>query len=206
MFFHSPAIKSEIDLIELLKSVYHDKSKTRKDVDKILSMGSKSNSEPDLALDLRDASVVWINDLEKDEEYEDWPDDLTQLFFRMGGVMLRPVRRNVFNLLLTLDPDEDATTGAMIKLAQSFMAHKAPVRIGVVFCGADEISSNSIEEPRSNVIRRVLNYAVSEGETKKIFDSIVEVSLIIIKNQKSYSFFFECTIHTYEFNNVVEKY
>ena len=111
LFAFQDTVKSEIDFMDLLKSVYLDKTKTRSDIDSVLALGTKAISEPDLALDLRDGSITWINDLEKDEEYEDWPDDLTQLFFRMGGVMLRPVRRNVFNLLLTLNPDDDATTG-----------------------------------------------------------------------------------------------
>ena len=64
---------------------------------------------------------------------------------------------------------------AMLKLAQSFMAHKAPVRIGVVFCGGPE-TSNSIEEQRSDIIRRVLNYAVADESIKKAYNMLVEVS------------------------------
>lgn len=109
LFAFMESIEAEVELMESLRSIYHERPQTRNQVENILTIGSKS-SEPELALDLRDSSIYWINDLEKDEEYEDWPDDLTQLFFRMGGVMLRPVRRNVFNLLLTLNPEDLSTT------------------------------------------------------------------------------------------------
>jgi len=131
MFSFMDTLKSEIDLIEILKSVYHEKHITRPKLDAILSLGSKS-ADPDLALDLRDSSIYWINDLERDEEYEDWPDDLTQLFFRMGGVMLRPVRRNVFNLVLTLDPDD--VHNAASKLHSSISSlHLIEVLLNVLF-------------------------------------------------------------------------
>ena len=111
LFTFMDSMQTELDLIETLRSVYHETPQSRAQIDSYLQIGSRSSSDPELALDLRDSSVFWINDLEKDEEYEDWPDDLTQLFFRMGGVMLRPVRRNVFNLLLTLNPEDTETTG-----------------------------------------------------------------------------------------------
>lgn len=114
LFSFMESVEAELELMESLKSIYHhEKSLTRLQLENILTVGSKS-SEPELALDLRDSSVYWINDLEKDEEYEDWPDDLTQLFYRMGGVMLRPVRRNVFNLLLTLNPEDVGTTASKL--------------------------------------------------------------------------------------------
>lgn len=110
LFNFMDSIRTEMDFMELLRAVYTDSKVTRDRINNILSLGAKASAEPDFALDMRDSSVYWINDLENDEEYEDWPDDLTQLFFRMGGVMLRPVRRNVFNLLITVNPEDISTT------------------------------------------------------------------------------------------------
>lgn len=113
LFNFMDSIRTEMDFMELLRAIYADDLSIGRDrINTILSLGAKASSEPDFALDMRDSSIYWINDLENDDEYEDWPDDLTQLFFRMGGVMLRPVRRNVFNLLITVNPeDETATLG-----------------------------------------------------------------------------------------------
>lgn len=195
LFSFMESVEAELELMESLKSIYHhEKPLARSQIEQILTIGSKS-SEPELALDLRDSSVYWVNDLEKDEEYEDWPDDLTQLFYRMGGVMLRPVRRNVFNLLLTLNPEDVETTASLLKLAQSFMAHKAPLRIGVTFCSSGaspparrEITSNSLDdddendvESKGDLVRRVLNYALSEDSVRKAFNLIVEVRFLIFR-------------------------
>jgi UDP-glucose:glycoprotein glucosyltransferase len=155
--------------MELLKSLRSEKSPlSRDEVSKILALGTKTGTEPELALDLRDSSIFWVNDLEKDEEYEDWPDDLTQLFFRMGGIMLRPVRRNVFNLVLTLDPSDVGGTAGLLRLLQSFMQHKSPVRIGLVF-------HHQGENKNAELVRRLMNYAGTEGKSKQAFNDIVQV-------------------------------
>lgn len=124
LFNFMDSIRTEMDLMELLRAIYaDDPAITRDKINTILSLGAKASSEPDFALDMRDSSVYWINDLENDDEYEDWPDDLTQLFFRMGGVMLRPVRRNVFNLLITVNPEDTSTTaGKIYKLFHSLLS------------------------------------------------------------------------------------
>jgi len=156
--------------MDLLRSLRSDKGDLKKDeVSKILALGTKTTAEPELALDLRDSSIFWINDLEKDEEYEDWPDDLTQLFFRMGGIMLRPVRRNVFNLVITLDPSDNANCAGLLKMLQSFMAHKSPVRVGVVF------AAPSVKTEQTEIVRRLLNYAMTENKIRQIFNDIVQV-------------------------------
>lgn len=112
LFTFMQNIQVELEFMELLRSLRQDwPAVTRGEVEKIIALGTKSQAEPELALDMRDSSIFWINDLEKDEEYEDWPDDLTQLFFRMGGIMLRPVRRNVFNLVVTVDPADPSAGG-----------------------------------------------------------------------------------------------
>lgn len=71
---------------------------------------------------------------------------------------------------------------ALLKLAQSFMAHKAPLRVGVVFCSEFSGISNSLDddaaESRGDVIRRLMNQAAAsgdDGQVKKIFRHIVNV-------------------------------
>ena len=46
--------------------------------------------------------------------------------------MLRSIRKNFFNLVLIVDPT-DIASKAILKLAESFYVHRAPVRIGLVF-------------------------------------------------------------------------
>lgn len=68
---------------------------------------------------------------------------------------------------------------ALLKMAQSFMAHKSPVRIGIVFCAPKTktpIDETSDEISDTNLIRRIMNYALAEGKTRRAFNDIVEVS------------------------------
>lgn len=65
------------------------------------------------------------------------------------------------------------------------MAHKAPLRIGVTFCSSgapvDRELSNSLDDDENDtdltgdIVRRVLNYALSEDKVRKAFNLIVEV-------------------------------
>jgi len=69
---------------------------------------------------------------------------------------------------------------ALLKLAQSFMAHKAPLRVGVVFCSESREESNSLDEElptnQADVIRRIMNHALAEGKIRNSFTSLVDVS------------------------------
>ena len=56
------------------------------------------------------------------------------------------------------------------------MAHKAPLRVGVVVCSESKDISNSIEETKGDIIRRVFNYALSEEKVKKAFNLVADVS------------------------------
>lgn len=62
-------------------------------------------------------------------------------------------------------------------MAQSFMAHKSPVRIGIVFCApkAKNTEESTDEVSTAVLIRRIMNYALSEGRTRRAFNDIVEV-------------------------------
>jgi len=82
----------------------------------------------------------------------------------MVSVHLKSSRNVIFFLLL-----------ALLKMAHSFLAHKAPVRIGLVFCSNSKDSSNSIEETKGEIIRRVFNYAVSEEKVRKAFNLVADV-------------------------------
>jgi len=60
-------------------------------------------------------------------------------------------------------------------MAQSFMLHKAPVRIGLVFSSYKETKADP--SSKVGILRRVLNFAASEGKMRRTFKEIVEVRL-----------------------------
>ncbi|CAF1081741.1 unnamed protein product [Adineta ricciae] len=91
-------------------------------------------------LDFRHPAIFWLNDLEKDSQYSKWPssyyDLLRNNFF--GG--LRTIRKNLYNLVLVIDPSDIDTSYELMKNIEAYFVHELPIRIGVVFITSDEYS------------------------------------------------------------------
>lgn len=84
---------------------------------------------------------MWINDLENDSQYKRWPDSLMDLLRPSFPGMLRNVRKNLFNLVLLVDPILPDSRG-LLKLVESFVIHSAPVRLGLVFDSRGAVADN----------------------------------------------------------------
>lgn len=98
----------------------------------LLALDMSSSGGKEFAIDIRDSAIMWINDLENDSQYKRWPNSLMDLLRPSFPGMLRNVRKNLFNLVLLVDPITPEGRG-IIKLAESFVIHTAPVRLGLVF-------------------------------------------------------------------------
>lgn len=93
-----------------------------------------SSSAKEFAIDIRDSAITWINDLENDAQYRRWPGSVMDLLRPTFPGMLRNIRKNLFNLVIVLDPVTGDDAGRdIVKLAESFVVHSAPVRVGLVF-------------------------------------------------------------------------
>lgn len=64
--------------------------------------------------------------------YQSWPSSLQDMLRPTYPGMLRNVRKNMYHLVLVVNPSKKDSFD-IIKLAESFYVHKAPVRIGFVF-------------------------------------------------------------------------
>ncbi|CAF5031882.1 unnamed protein product, partial [Rotaria sp. Silwood1] len=93
-------------------------------------------------LDFRHPSILWLNDLEKDSQYSKWPstyyDLLRNNFF--GG--LRTIRKNLYNLVVMIDPSQIDTSEDIMKNLEAYFVHELPIRIGIVFITTNEYSIN----------------------------------------------------------------
>jgi UDP-glucose:glycoprotein glucosyltransferase len=89
-------------------------------------------------LDFRQPAILWLNDLENDQQYSKWPttyyDLLRNNFF--GG--LRTIRKNLYNLVVILDPSEMETSYELMKNLEAYFVHELPIRIGVIFVTNNE--------------------------------------------------------------------
>uniref|UniRef100_A0A8C7Y6S8 UDP-glucose ceramide glucosyltransferase-like 1 n=1 Tax=Oryzias sinensis TaxID=183150 RepID=A0A8C7Y6S8_9TELE len=111
-------------------------------------------------LDIRHPAIMWMNDIENDHIYQNWPSSLQELLRATFPGVIRQIRRNFFNLVLFLDPLQEESV-ELLKLAELFYKHKIPLRIGLVF----------VVNPRDDIdgfsdagvgFYRLLNYIADE--------------------------------------------
>jgi len=92
-------------------------------------------------IDIRDSAIIYINDIENDKIYRNWPASIDDLLRPTYPGMLRNVRKNLYHLVLIVDPSKKESFD-LIKLAESFYIHKAPLRIGFIFAVNPDLTVN----------------------------------------------------------------
>lgn len=97
----------------------------------LLALDFASQSK-EFAIDIRDSSIVWVNDLEVDKEYKRWGGSVMDMLRPTFPGMMRSVRKNFFNLVMVFDPVKPEIRD-LLRMAESFVSNMAPVRLGVVF-------------------------------------------------------------------------
>lgn len=97
-----------------------------------LDFSGSGSSNSEYAIDIRDSAVMWVNDIEHDKQYRRWSDSLMELLRPTFPGMLRSVRRNLYNLVILANPAKKEAR-PLLKLAESFYVHSAPLRMGLVF-------------------------------------------------------------------------
>lgn len=120
-------LKQEMRVLEGL----HVAGVTEKKATKLLKMDF-SQEKQDYALDIRDSAIQYVNDLEADHQYRNWPSSVQDLLRPTYPGMLRSIRKNIYHMVIVADPSKDNCKD-IFRLAESFYVHKAPVRIGLAF-------------------------------------------------------------------------
>ncbi|GBM24555.1 UDP-glucose:glycoprotein glucosyltransferase 1 [Araneus ventricosus] len=91
-----------------------------------------AHDKEEYAVDIRDSSIQYVNDIETDRPYRSWPSSVQDLLRPTYPGMLRSIKKNIYHLILIADPSKESSRD-IFKLAESFYVHKAPVRIGLLF-------------------------------------------------------------------------
>ncbi|KAM4795438.1 UDP-glucose:glycoprotein glucosyltransferase 2 [Rhinophrynus dorsalis] len=125
------------------------------------------------ALDIRHSSITWINDIETDHMYSTWPSSVQELLRPAFPGVIRPIRRNFFNLVFFVDPVQDYAVDYM-KLAELFYQHNVPLRIGFVFVIHSDEDSETSEEAGA-ALWRAFNYIAEEADVAQAFSSIIKM-------------------------------
>ena len=99
-------------------------------------------------------AVLYLNDIEKDPQYETWPTSLRQMLMSMQYGMPPTVRRNIYTILCIMDPlqplheyrnsdNMNGGTGVVenvgFNLGMQLMQASYPARIGLLMASASDI-------------------------------------------------------------------
>ena len=85
-------------------------------------------------------AVTYINDIERDPQYRQWPRSIEQMLMMAQFGQAPTVRRNMFTMLLVVDPlsgNESRTLDMAIQLIQANL----PIRLGFLFVSETDIDS-----------------------------------------------------------------
>ncbi|XP_043469354.1 UDP-glucose:glycoprotein glucosyltransferase [Leptopilina heterotoma] len=139
---------------------------SNKKIQKLLYLDSSTDADnQDFAIDIRDSAIIWVNDIEKDSQYRRWPEFLTELLRPTFPGMLRSIRRNLYNLVLIIDP-LNSDSMALFSLVESLYAHYTPLRIGFVFVINYNTSITGLQDP-SIAVNNAFHYFVESQKKPK---------------------------------------
>lgn len=156
----------QIDAFSLLETLRKERNLVQKfkdlglgaqDAVKLLShpllAESQANDETqryDYRDDLEGGNVImWLNDLEKDSRYEEWPSDLEAYLGNIYPGQLPPVARDLHNVVVPVDVSVADDAMLVIRQLQTFIKRGVPVRFGLV-----PVSSS----PESTAQLKVVHY------------------------------------------------
>ncbi|XP_073840354.1 UDP-glucose-glycoprotein glucosyltransferase [Musca autumnalis] len=160
-------LRTEVRVLENL----HNSQVKGKLASSLLALDFSGSGSKEFAIDIRDTAISWINDIEKDMQYRRWPSSVMDLLRPTFPGMLRNIRKNVFNLVLVVDPLKPSSR-SLIKLAESFVLHLAPVRLGLVF---DSRQAAEKDQEDYLAITCAFNYLVQKKDGRAALSFLTDV-------------------------------
>ncbi|KAK7918413.1 UDP-glucose:Glycoprotein Glucosyltransferase [Apiospora marii] len=76
--------------------------------------------------------IVWLNNIEKDKRYAEYPTSLMSLLQRTMPGQIPPIRKDMFNLIVPLDFTKPDDLFVVVEQLQSFIKRLLPIRFGIV--------------------------------------------------------------------------
>lgn len=100
--------------------------------------------------------IIWMNDIEKDKRYMDWPESVTSLLQRAFPGQLPSVKKDIHNLVVPVDFAEYNDVYLVVEQLRSFVQRKVPIRFGL----APWVRSEASGEQAAIVIYLTENYGL----------------------------------------------
>ncbi|PNS14385.1 hypothetical protein CAC42_6898 [Sphaceloma murrayae] len=76
--------------------------------------------------------IIWMNDIEKDKRYLDWPDNVQAFLQRMFPGQLPAVRKDLHNVVMPVDFSNKTDVELILENLQNYVKRKVPIRFGLV--------------------------------------------------------------------------
>ncbi|KAH9837462.1 glycosyltransferase family 24 protein [Teratosphaeria destructans] len=76
--------------------------------------------------------IMWLNDIEKDRRYADWPSSITAFLQRTYPGQLPPVRKDAHQMVLAVDFADYGDVAKVVDNIQNFVRRKIPMKFGLV--------------------------------------------------------------------------
>ena len=76
--------------------------------------------------------IMWLNNIEKDKRYQNWPSQLTALLQRTFPGQLPTARRDIHNLIIPVNLADSKDLQLAVETLQSFVKRTIPVRFGLI--------------------------------------------------------------------------
>lgn len=112
-------------------------------------------------------AIIYLNDLEKDEMYRDWPRSLKQAMMSMQFGAPPSVRRNLFTILSVIDPiTENAVEHPANNLGMQLMQAGFPARVGQLI-----VNQNDLEQCQAWIASNGISDESTPCPTKPILPS-----------------------------------
>jgi UDP-glucose:glycoprotein glucosyltransferase len=161
-------VKHEMKMMDSMQALGLDTRSSRKILNAPSSDGGEMGEmggEAAFKLDVyHDEHVFWLNNIEKDDMYRQWPSSLQALLQRGWPGQLRYVRRNLWTAIYMLDPAslEDLQ---FISEAVNQVNHQLPVRFGFIF-KSSAVPPEDASEPASDTAKTKEGES-ADGQVKK---------------------------------------
>lgn len=145
-------------------------------MDKLLALDLSGDADnQDFAIDIRDSAIIWVNDIENDARYSRWSSLLGALLRPTFPGMLRNIRRNLYNLVLIIDPLSDLSKPFVTFAESLFSAYMAPVRVGFVFVTNYDTAVTGLTDA-SVAINNAYHYFAEAKSPKEALNFLLDVS------------------------------
>jgi len=155
-------IRHEINVIEKFMQLGMDSRSTKKILYAPAEQMEGGGST--FKIDVKnDNFVMWMNDLEKDDMYRQWPRSLDTLLQRGWPGQLRFIARNIWTAIFLVDPS-DMQSLTFLSWAFEQMEQQLPVRFGVAFKYSKSLDEQWEASPRN---------AESEDEAEELGDAVI---------------------------------